>query len=329
MKRMQKALTLVLAAALLLSLSAVFAFAAEPTITGVEVKTVPTRTVYYEGGDTFGDTLVCDVEGLVFTVSYDDGTSKDVAANDGNAAVVVVGYALGENAAMATYIENDATYTAETVVTVTVKENPVESVVITKMPTQTEYTMDDVLTADNFSFERLREVAPDEFAAILDMYGMTYDEFVANVDEAEFKGILFTEDDAILPVKSEGMEIRVTLKNGSYVDVTDAYDAIELPAEYGSYVYPITLEQISSTVTEGENTFAVVFMGKSAEFKVNVKKAAENGGGVTPDKPADKDDVKNPDIPKTGVAVSLSAAAALMLAGTAGSALLVRRRDDA
>ena len=60
MKRMQKALTLVLAAALLLSLSAVFAFAAEPTITGVEVKTVPTRTVYYEGGDTFGGTLVCD-----------------------------------------------------------------------------------------------------------------------------------------------------------------------------------------------------------------------------------------------------------------------------
>lgn len=325
MKRMQKALTLVLAAALLLSLSAVFAFAAEPTITGVEVKTVPTRTVYYEGGDTFGDTLVCDVEGLVFTVSYDDGTSKDVAANDGNAAVVVVGYALGENAAMATYIENDATYTAETAVTVTVKENPVESVVITKMPTQTEYTMDDVLTADNFSFARLREVAPDELAAILDMYGMTYDEFVANVDEAEFKDILFAEDDAILPVKSEGMEIRVTFKDGSYADVTDEYDGIE----YDGYAYPITIEQKSNTVAEGENTFAVVFMGKSAEFKVNVKKAAENGGSVTPDKPADQDDVKNPDIPKTGVAASLSAAAALMLAGTAGSALLVRRRDDA
>lgn len=325
MKKMQKILAVVLAVALLLSVSAVFAFAAEPAITGVEVKTAPTRTVYYEGGDTFGDTLVCDVEGLVFNVLYDDGTSKEVVADDYNAAVVVIGYALGENAAMVTYIENNATYTSEMTVTVTVKENPVESIVITKMPTKTEYDMDkDVLTADNFSFERLREVAPKELDEILEMYGMTYEEFVANVSEEEFKDILFAENDALLLVDSEGMEVRVTLKDGSYAVVTDEYDGIE----YEGAVYPIVLTQKAKTVTEGENTFAVSFMGKEAEFKVNVKKAAVNGGDTTPDKPADKDDVKNPDIPKTGMATGIAAAAVLMLSGTAGSALLLRRKED-
>lgn len=336
MKKMQKVLAVVLAAALLFAVGAVCAFAADGYVepASVAVKQMPNRTVYYDGGDNDGSTLYGDPTGMVLTVTYTDGSTRDVEPDNANEEnfvfIYVENYAIGENTATVHYCDKMGVEGIFTTMPVTVKENPVASIEITKMPTKTEYDMDkDVLTRENFTLERFREVAPEELEVILDAYGVTYEEFVADYGEKFLKDRIFADRDALLPVKSEGMEIRVTLKDGSYVDVTDEYDAIELPEEYGSYVYPITLKQISDTVTEGENTFAVVFMGKYAEFNVNVKKAAAGGGNVMPDKPAEKDDVKNPDIPKTGVAASLSAAAALMLAGTAGSALLVRRRDDA
>lgn len=331
MKKMQKVLAVVLAAALLLSVSVMLAFAAEPEITDVAIKTAPNRTVYYEGADTYqGNNMVCEMEGLVFTVSYDDGTSEDVVATYDNTYFSLPNgkYVLGENTPVVHFYgdSRDSYIDVRPTFTITVKENPVASIEVIKMPTKTVYDIDkDVITEENFSFERLREVAPEEFEAILDLYGMTYEEFVANVSEEEIKDGLFDKNEELLMIDTTGMEIRVTFKDGTSVDVTDEYDAIE----YEGHAFGIRLEQESNEVTEGENTFAVVFMGKYAEFNVNVKKAAAGGGNVMPDKPAEKDDVKNPDIPKTGVAASLSAAAALMLAGTAGSALLVRRRDDA
>lgn len=334
MKRMQKALAVLLTAALLFAVGAVCAFAADGYVEpeSVTVKQMPNRTVYYDGGDNYGSTIYGDPTGMVLTVTYTDGSTRDVEPGNDNeenlVLIYVENYVIGENTATVNYCDRMGVEGIFTTIPVTVKENPVESIEITKMPIKTEYDMDkDVLTRDNFTLERYREVAPEDFEAILDACGVTYEEFVTYYGEEYLKNMIFADRDALLPVKSEGMEIRVTFKDGSYAVVTDEYDGIE----YDGGVYPITLEQKSNTVTEGENTFAVVFMDNRAEFKVNVKKAAvngDNGGNVTTDKPAVKDDVKNPDIPKTGMTAGVTAAAVLMLSGTAGSVLLLRRKED-
>lgn len=343
MKRMQKALAVLLTAALLFAVGAVCAFAADGYVepASVTVTQMPNRTVYYDGGDNDGSTIYGDPTGMVLTVTYTDGSTREVEAGNENEEdlvfIYVENYVIGENMATVTYCYTIGVEGIDTTIPVTVKENPVESIEITKMPIKTEYDMDkDVLTRENFTLERYREVAPEDFEAVLDAYGVTYEEFVAYYGEEFLKNMIFADRDAFLPIQSEGMEIRVTFKDGSSTVVNDEYDGIE----YDGYVYPITLEQKSNTVTEGENTFAVVFMDNRAEFNVNVKKAAVNGdngdngnnggngGNSATNNPAVKDDVKNPDIPKTGMTAGITAAAVLMLSGTAGSVLLLRRKED-
>lgn len=334
MKRMQKTLAVLLTAALLFAVGAVCAFAADGYVEpeSVTVKQMPNRTVYYDGGDNYGSTLYGDPTGMVLTVTYTDGTTRDVEPGNDNEEnlvfIFVENYVIGENTATVNYCDRMGVEGIYTTMPITVKENPVESIEITKMPIKTEYDMDkDVLTRENFTLERYRELDPEGFEAVLDAYDVTYEEFVVGYGEGFLKNRIFADRDAFLPIKSEGMEICVTFKDGSYAVVTDEYDGIE----YDGVVYPITLEQKSNTVTEGENTFAVVFMDNRAEFQVNVKKAAangDNGGNATTDKPAVTDDIKNPDIPKTGMTAGVTAAAVLMLSGTACSALLLRRKED-
>ena len=151
MKKISKLLSVMLAVALIAAVASVAVFAADPTPVSISVKTAPTKTVYYEGVDTFEDILMCDPSGAVITVTNSDGTTVDVSADDGEIYMDIEEYVLGENTATLYYFIDDEN-TLEAPVTITVKENPVASVKVTKMPTKTEYDMDkDVLTAENFT----------------------------------------------------------------------------------------------------------------------------------------------------------------------------------
>ncbi|MGN0519547.1 MAG: LPXTG cell wall anchor domain-containing protein [Candidatus Fimenecus sp.] len=330
MKTMKKALAVALTAVLLLAVFAVCAFAADDAaVTGIEVTTAPERTVYYVGGDDYGTEIWCDPTGLVLTVSYANGTTAEVSGDSVYVDVTVYDYVIGENDATVSYYDEASGEVFTATTPVTVRDNPVQSVEILKMPTKTEYDMEkDVLTRENFSIERLYAFDPESFDAALADMGLTYEEYVAMVSADDLADILFAEQDAFLLVDTAGMEIRVTYTDGATEDLTDADDYIT----HLGYLYPIVLEQKADTVTEGKNTMLVTVMGKSVEFEVNVTKAsgANTGNGSTNGTPTtgEKDDVKNPDIPKTGMTASLTAAAVLMLSGTAGGALLLRRKED-
>ncbi|MDO4154497.1 MAG: LPXTG cell wall anchor domain-containing protein [Clostridia bacterium] len=329
MKRMKKTFAVLLTAALLLTVFAVCAFAADSAVTGITVATPPTRTVYYVGGDDYGTEIWCDPAGMVLTVSYEGGTTAEVDGDSEFVDMTVYDYTVGENSATVSYYDevSGEVFTAET--PVTVLENPIQSVEITKMPVKTEYDLEkDVLTKENFSIDRLYEFDAESFDAALAEMGITFEEYKELVTDADLAEILFADTDAILLIDPTGIEILVTYTDGATEVVTSEDDYIT----HLGYLYPISVAQKANTVTEGNNTLSVFVMGKSADFDVTVKRAANtdntNTGNTGSTNTDVKDDIKNPDIPKTGMTAGITAAAVLMLSGTAGSVLLLRRKED-
>ena len=216
MKKFTKIMSVMLVAALIFAVASISTLAATPE--SISVTTMPNRTVYYVGVDDVDGDILCDPEGIVLTVTNDDSTTKTVTADDDHwIDITVYDYVIGENEAEVVYYDSETDTELKTTMTVTVEENPVESIEILSMPTKTEYDMEkDVLTRENFTWDKLNAYMPELFDEILPELGMTFEEFKAkyeNDDEAidYFTSILFEHYDSVLLIDTTGMEIRVNL----------------------------------------------------------------------------------------------------------------------
>ena len=340
MKKFTKVISTLLVVALVVAMATVSAFAAEAE--SITVISGPDKTVYYEGLDSYENEIWCDATGMVLEVTFDDGTTETITVDEYSYVdMYVVDYVIGENEAIVEFYGTDDydTY-LETTYTVTVEESPVDSVEVTKMPTKTEYDMEeDVLTRDNFTLDYLYESDPETMDEMLSEMGMTFEDLKAFYEENPdlYEMILdltFSDFDTILNLDTEGMEILVTFKDGTTQTVTSDEDYIT----YNGEEYPIYVEQIDE-VTEGENTFVVSVMGAEAEFVVNVVSANDNdnnndtnndtsneNNNTKPD--TDKNDNKNPVIPNTDGGVSVLASAVIALASGFGIALIPSKKEQ-
>ena len=343
MKKFTKAISTLLVVALVVAMATVSAFAAEAE--SITVVSGPTKTVYYEGLDSYENEIWCDATGMVLEVTFDDGSKETITVDEYSYVdMYVVDYVIGENEAIVEFYGTDDydTY-LETTYTVTVEESPVDSVEVTKMPTKTEYDMDtDVLTRDNFTLDYLYETDPETMDEMLGEMGMTFEELKAFYEENPdlyemILDLVFMDFDTILNLDTEGMEILVTFKDGTTQTVTSDEDYIT----YNGEEYPIYVEQVDE-VTEGENTFVVSVMGAEAEFTVTVVSANDDNSNNNNDntnndtnnenndttKPeTDKNDNKNPVIPNTDGGVSVVASLVLALASGFGIALIPSKKE--
>ena len=340
MKKFTKAISTLLVVALVVAMATVSAFAAEAE--SITVLSGPDKTVYYEGLDSYENEIWCDATGMVLEVTFDDGSKETITVDEYSYVDMrVVDYVIGENEATVEFYGTDDydTY-LETTYTVTVKESPVESVEVTKMPTKTEYDMEeDVLTRDNFTLDYLYETDPETMDEMLNDMGMTFEEMKAFYEENPeyyemILDIVFSDFDTILNLDTEGMEILVTFKDGTTKTVTSDEDYIT----YNGEEYPIYVEQVDE-VTEGENTFIVNVMGAETEFVVNVVSANDNDNNNdtnndtnnenndTTKPETDKNDNKNPVIPNTDGGVSVVASAVIALASGFGIALIPSKKE--
>lgn len=339
MKKFTKVISTLLVLALVVAMATVSAFAAEAE--SIAVISGPDKTVYYEGLDSYENEIWCDATGMVLEVTFDDGSKETITVDEYSYVdMYVVDYVIGENEAIVEFYGTDDydTY-LETTYTVTVEESPVDSVEVTKMPTKTEYDMEeDVLTRDNFTLDYLYESDPETIDEMLSEMGMTFEDLKAFYEENPdlYEMILdltFSDFDTILNLDTEGMEILVTFKDGTTQTVTSDEDYIT----YNGEEYPIYVEQVDE-VTEGENTFVVSVMGAEAEFVVNVVSANDNNNNddtnndtnnennnTKPD--TDKNDNKNPVIPNTDGGVSVVASAVIALASGFGIALIPSKKE--
>ena len=339
MKKFTKAISTLLVVALVVAMATVSSFAAEAE--SITVISGPDKTVYYEGLDSYENEIWCDATGMVLEVTFDDGSKETITVDEYSYVdMYVVDYVIGENEAIVEFYGTDDydTY-LETTYTVTVEESPVDSVEVTKMPTKTEYDMEeDVLTRDNFTLDYLYESDPETIDEMLSEMGMTFEDLKAFYEENPdlYEMILdltFSDFDTILNLDTEGMEILVTFKDGTTQTVTSDEDYIT----YNGEEYPIYVEQVDE-VTEGENTFVVSVMGAEAEFTVNVVSANDNdnnndtnndtsneNNNTKPD--TDKNDNKNPVIPNTDGGVSVVASAVIALASGFGIALIPSKKE--
>ena len=340
MKKFTKAISTLLVVALVVAMATVSAFAAEAE--SITVVSGPTKTVYYEGLDSYENEIWCDATGMVLEVTFDDGSKETITVDEYSYVdMYVVDYVIGENEAIVEFYGTDDydTY-LETTYTVTVEESPVASVEITKMPTKTEYDMEeDVLTRDNFNLDYLYESDPETMDEMLNDMGMTFEDLKAFYEENPdlYEMILdltFSDFDTILNLDTEGMEILVTFKDGTTKTVTSDEDYIT----YNGEEYPFYVEQVDE-VTEGENTFIVNVMGAETEFVVNVVSANDNDNNNdtnndtnnenndTTKPETDKNDNKNPVIPNTDGGVSVVASAVIALASGFGIALIPSKKE--
>ncbi len=340
MKKFTKAISTLLVVALVVAMATVSAFAAEAE--SIAVISGPDKTVYYEGLDSYENEIWCDATGMVLEVTFDDGSKETITVDEYSYVdMYVVDYVIGENEAIVEFYGTDDydTY-LETTYTVTVEESPVDSVEVTKMPTKTEYDIEeDVFTRDNFTLDYLYESDPETMDEMLNDMGMTFEEMKAFYEENPeyyemILDIVFADFDTILNLDTEGMEIVVTFKDGTTQTVTSDEDYIT----YNGEEYPIYVEQVDE-VTEGENTFVVSVMGAEAEFVVNVVSANDNdnnndtnndtsneNNNTKPD--TDKNDNKNPVIPNTDGGVSVVASAVIALASGFGIALIPSKKEN-
>lgn len=336
MKKFTKVISTMLVMALVIAMATVMTFAAEAE--SITVITPPDRTVYYDGIDNYDTEIWCDPTGMVLEVTFDDGSTELIIVDEYSYVdMTVYDYVIGENEAeISFYGTDDYDAYLTTTMTVTVEESPVASVEITKMPTKTEYDMDaDVLTRDNFTLDKLYEMEPEMMDEMLADMGMTFDEMKAfyeeNPDYYELMlDIMFDETEEILLVDTEGMEILVTFSDGSTATLTDADDYVV----YNGVEIPVYVEQVESTVAEGENELLVVVGDKSASFSVTVvanedddidNDVDDNTNDDTTN--TDKNDNKNPVIPNTDGGVSVVASAVIALASGFGMALIPSKKE--
>lgn len=334
MKKITKIISVVLVMTLIFAMAAITTVAAKPA--SVTVVSAPEKTVYVDGVDNFENEIWCDPTGMVLEVTFDDGSTEEFTVDEySNVDMYVENYVIGENEAKVDfYVTDDYETYLTTTVTVEVIECPVASVEITKMPDKTEFTMDDVLTAENLTFDKLYAADPETFDAMAADLGLSYEE-VKELFESDpqymeiFAEILFEEYDSILIFDTTGMEILVTFTDGSTQTLTDEDDF----AVYNGIEIPVYLEQVSSTVTEGENEFVVGVGDKTASFTVTVEGEDESAPTPTPDEneptaPEQKptDDLKNPVIPNTDGGASVAAVALVALMSGCGIALIPSRK---
>lgn len=323
MQKTKKILAVLLAAAMLLAVAAFSVAAANSQLERISLQTPIARTVYYEGGDNLDGDILCDITGIEVLLHYADGSEAMVDAQSADAVnlvVMVPNYTVGANQAEVYYVDGDNVLKADETIPVTVKACPIEKIEITKMPNKTVYDMDtDVMTADNFSIDRLYDAMPEDFDAMLAELGMSFAELKAQPElVAAVKESLFAEYSSILLMDTDGMELLVTYTDGSTETVTADQEFIEALG----YPYPIFADQQDTAIKAGENTMVISIMGKEVPFTVTVKSADEPADGKPSVQPP-KDDIKNPDIPKTG---GTAVPAAAMLVSVAAGAVLVLRR---
>lgn len=324
MKKFSKILSIVLAVALIAAVASVSVFAADPAIS---VKTAPARTVYYEGVDTYDGLLYCDPAGMVITLTKADGTTVDLSADKNEIYLDVESYVLGENTATVYYFDENGNELTTTY-PITVKESPVASVKVTKMPNKTEYDMDkDVFSPDNFDLDKVYATAPDYFDAIFAELGITFEQFKEECKNNPemmdvMKEAMFADYKNILMVDTAGMEIEVTFKDGTTQTLNDEQEYLT----YDGVQVPVLVDQ-PTEIKEGKNTLTVSVAGVKAPFDVTVKKAAS----VSPDKPVEPskpDDVRNPEIPNTDGGVSLALAGVIALVSGFGAALVPSKKKE-
>lgn len=330
MKKLTKVISVLLAAVLVIAMATVTTFAAEAV--SIAVITLPEKTVYYEGLDDYDTEIWCDPTGMVLEITFDDSTTEQLTVDENSYVdMTVYDYVIGENEAVVTFYGTDD-YDVEltTTCTVTVEENPVVSVEITKMPTKTEYDIEkDVITRENFTLDMLYEEEPELMDEILDSMEMTLDELKAfyeeNPDIYEMMlDIIFMENEEVLLVDTEGMEILVTFSDNTTqtVLVDDGF------VEFNGEEYPIYIEQVESSVSVGENVMVLYVMGVEKEFTVNVKdnSANNNNNNNNNNSNTNTNTGKNPVIPNTDAGVSVAAAAIMALASGFGMAIIPSKK---
>lgn len=278
MKKITKVISTLLVIMLAVVTTTVSTFAAEAT--SITVITPPVKTVYHEGIDSYENEVWCDPTGMVLEVTFDDGSTELIVVDEYSYVDMYVSdYVIGENeAVVGFYGTDDYDVYLETTCTVTVEESPVTSVEITKMPTKTEYDInEDVMTRENFSIDYLYESDPEMMDEMLGEMGMTFEEMKAFYEEnPEYYDFIvemvFADYEEILLVDTDGMEILVTFSDGSTTTITSDDNYIT----YNGEEFPVYIEQLEPTVTEGENVFVVDVIGTQAEFVVNVVSNEEN-----------------------------------------------------
>ncbi|MGN1162222.1 MAG: hypothetical protein ACI4SX_08260, partial [Candidatus Fimenecus sp.] len=107
MKKFTKIMSVMLVAALIFAVASISTLAATPE--SISVTTMPDRTVYYVGVDDVVSDIWCDAEGIVLTVTNDDGTTKTVTSDDedGWIDITVYDYVIGDNEAEVVYYDNE------------------------------------------------------------------------------------------------------------------------------------------------------------------------------------------------------------------------------
>lgn len=336
MRKFTKVISALLVLTLIFATAAITTSAAEPM--SVSVVSAPEKTVYVDGVDNLETMIFCDPTGMVLEVAFEDGSTEKITVDEYSYVdMYIEDYVIGKNEATVDFYGTDD-YEAylSTIVTVEVIGSPVSSVEITKMPNKTEYTMNDVLTADNLTFDKVYETAPELFDEMMAELDISYEELKEFYDSDSaylqmLSELLFEEYDEILMVDTTGMEIVVTFADGSKQTLTDENEY----AVYNGAEIPVYIEQVSPTVTEGENELLVVVGDKSASFTVAVKgekvpSSSNNGNnnGTKPSTPEQKpsDDIKNPVIPNTDGGVSIAAATVLAIMSGCGIALVPSRK---
>lgn len=347
-RKITKAVGIMLVVAMLATILSVMSFAVEP----MEIKVIkaPDRTVLYEEYDTLDGIAFGDPTGMVFEVKNSDGSIVNVDATLYNTMIRVDNYKLGVNEAVVYYFDEESTTQHETVIDITVKENPVQSIEITKMPTKTEYDMDkDVITKKDFSvkeLDRIYEWSPQSIEALCDDFGFVdYAEcksyFTTDEDAKEaIIDYIFSEGESLLIFDTAGLEATITFKDGTTQSLNENSDSNIV---YEGVEFPAFVMQKNGNIVEGKNALTLSAMGFSKDFDVTVKKAAPTEKPTVPEekptepttkptepatKPADPKPAnpKNPVIPNTS-GTSAAAAAVLALVSGCGIALVVSKKE--
>lgn len=345
-RKLTKVLSVLLAVAMLAAMMSVMSCAAG--MTGAKLVKAPYRTIYYEGYDIneYG-TLYGDPTGAVMEIFYDDGTSRRVTTDDTWMSIGLYGdYTLGENKAWIEvaddlYWEENMGLGAEDSLTVTVKENPVASVEITKMPVKTEYYFDDdVILKKDFTLDKLDEKDPGFVNSFFKGGDGTLDDVKAYYKEnpEEYEALIaniYAEGDAFLVPDLTGMEIKITYKDGTteVLGENDDYN------HYDGFEFPVSVvgAENGNTVI-GANKYYVMVMGNAIPFELNVKagsapakpeeKPTEPTEPTEPTQPQKPEEPKAPVIPNPNTDGSSVAAAAVIAVMSACALALIPSKKE-
>ena len=231
-------------------------------LTGISVKTNPTKTTYF-----VGDTL--DTTGLTLTATYNNGTTQTITS--GFTCTPTALNTAGTQKITVTYGGKTCTFN------VTVKAIEVTSLEIKTNPTKTEYFVGDALdttgltltaTYNNGTTETITSgftcsptyLSKSGTQTITVSYGGKACKFDVTVNAVEITKIEVKTNPNKMEyfvgetLNTTGLVLLATYNNGTTRDITSGYTCT-----------PTKLE------TAGEQTIKVSYYGKTCEFKVTVK----------------------------------------------------------